>query len=400
MSRPFSFRGFVFFAMCVLLLLAMIGVSQAQTTRKKISWERMQRDLDIMEGILNKLLMPSASDWDLLTNNPRGLYFDGYGVVFQIDTSGPHRVFLDARKIALEKQLIELKARIKGKGAALSQISRLRKLESDWSGFSENLEELKEQLIEFFGTYADAIGQLKRTDQITILTKLGSAGPSYNLIGSHGMADHNPVFMLEATVKKADIIDYRRGRMDYDDFRNSVLFEERMEHDAQTQNLEIMASIMNTALSRKYHKQFGTDGNVHGIHLDGLGVIFFMQGNLHGEFAMAWPEIIDISRKKNNAVVYVPAKERRRNSLQKYRKLIQEYKDALLEVVGDYGHTLRTIKSTEYVVVALNFRHASWGEEVPKRMIMKIKKRDLDRYNRGDISFTQFKRKVVFNEYQ
>ena len=141
------------------------------------------------------------------------------------------------------------------------------------------------------------------------------------------------------------------------------------------------------------------NGNVCGKP-DGLGVLFFMQGNLHGELAMEWPEIIDISRKKNNAVVYVPAKERRRNSRRKYRQLIQEYKDALLEVVGDYGHTLRTIKSTAYVVVAINFRHASWGEDVPKRMIMKIKKRDLDRYNRGDISFSQFKRKVVFNEYQ
>ena len=74
MSRPFSLRGFAFFTVCVVLLLAMVSAPQAQTTRKKIRWERMQRDLDIMEGILNKLLMPSASDWDLLTNNPRGAF--------------------------------------------------------------------------------------------------------------------------------------------------------------------------------------------------------------------------------------------------------------------------------------------------------------------------------------
>ncbi|MCG8604575.1 hypothetical protein MJD09_06180 [bacterium] len=396
MSRQLLIRRSSFLAVTIVLLLCVVTLAQAQSTRK-INWERMHRDLDIMESILNKLLTPSASEWDIWSSNPRGLYFKGYGVVFQVDTDGPHQAVWDAKKQALEKQLIELKARSQQNDKLVTEISRKLEVPNYSTNFSASLEAVKAQLVEFFGTYADAIGQLRRTERITVLAKLRGNNSYSDLIGVSSISGYNPVYMLEASARKSDIIEYRRGRMSEQDFRQSVFFEERMEDDAQTKNLEIMASIMKTALNKKYHKTFGADGNVNGIHLDGLGVLFFMKGNLN-EPSLELPELIDLSR-KNETVVISTGSKRARRSPRKSRQTLREYKDALIQVVGDYGHTLRTVKSTEHVVVAINFRD-SWGpEDVPKRLIMKIRKRDLDRYNRGTIQFAQFRRMVEFKEY-
>ena len=80
---------------------------------------------------------------------------------------------------------------------------------------------------------------------------------------------------------------------------------------------------------------------------------------------------------------------------------IKGFKDELIELIGDYGHTLRTLKPTEYVVVNINFKD-NWRAhflESPQQMILKVRKKDLDRYDRGDLTLAAFRKKVEIQEY-
>ncbi|MFQ5753579.1 MAG: hypothetical protein ACE5HI_16440, partial [bacterium] len=169
--------------------------------------------------------------------------------------------------------------------------------------------------------------------------------------------------------------------------------------DHTRKNLDIMSNIMDTALNQKYHKKIGSKGKTYGIYLDGLGVLFFMQGNLqrNGETT---PISVYLDELREHQEVRVSRKERVQKQKTNFRELLDEYKNVLLEVVGDYGHTLRTLKPTDHVVVAVDFDRV-WGydKSVPNRFIMNVQKKDLDTYNRGNLKLAEFRQKVKFMEY-
>ena len=83
------------------------GSGAAIAQDKKINWNRMQRDLDIMEGILDEIMSSTSYGHTISSGNARGLYFSGYGVVFQIGMNGGTQ-FLDIGRLQYEEALQEL----------------------------------------------------------------------------------------------------------------------------------------------------------------------------------------------------------------------------------------------------------------------------------------------------
>lgn len=403
MIKKFPFQGPARFVVILGLLFMTTPLSLAQTSRN-INWTRMQRDLDIMESVLNKLLKPSSFEWGLWRSKTQGVYFEGYGVVFQVDYGGNQMYVLSTSKLEqslrqAEDKLLELESRPKAEDVVVVKAKdELEEMESKTS-MAERLENLKEQLIEFLGSYADAIGQLDDADRITVLVnqdkdKLFNVFPEpVQRTGQHQTS------MLEASVKKSDIVAFRRGRINENTFRKRVTFRERSEEDGMKKNLDIMAEIMEKALSKKYHKEFGAENMSRGVHLEGLGVLYFMKAVLNQKM-LGSPIHFYVDEYLKGQEVRIIRNEREQKSKKKLRQVLDEFKNALTEVVGDYGHTLRSLKPTEYVVVAVDFNDLwSIGNYEPNRFIMKVQKKDLDEYNRGDLKLAEFRKKVEFLEY-
>ncbi len=110
--------------------------------------QRMQRDIRIMEGVLGNLYHDAP---DPTYSSPRGLYLDGYGVLFFTEGSWPAQEFpgigvvWDAKGV----ERLELKS-----SAPVSD--------------AKSLAEIHDLLAEFLGNYAGTIGQLDPDDRITI----------------------------------------------------------------------------------------------------------------------------------------------------------------------------------------------------------------------------------------
>ncbi len=385
-----------------LIFLGAVTQSLAQAPRT-INWERMQRDLDIMEGVLSKLLLRAPHHWEPLQNNVHGLYFEGYGVVFQVDYGGLQVMALTPPH--LEKSIMEMEKRVQEfvpenseePMVVAPEIPAALELVETFS--PDRVERVKEQVTEFLANYADAIGQLEPSEFITVIVNL-DRGRFFVFPPGHKISaekKNTAVAILEINSKKSAIISYRQGKSNFGEFRQQIAFNERADDENMNKNIDIMANILETALSRKHREGFYVVDKNRGIYLKGLGTLFFMKAELGSDWPTPMAIVIDKQTKKRD-VVQVKA-DGKKKSNRKTAESLNDFKDALLELVGDYGHTLRTLEPTEYVVVAVDFNSWNFGDDQPSRFIIKAQKKDLDNYNRGTMKLAEFKQSVQFLEY-
>ncbi|MCH8019232.1 hypothetical protein IH785_05165 [candidate division KSB1 bacterium] len=386
----------------------------------KINWDRMNRDLEIMQGVLDNLLAPSKPMLAFSNGGARGLYFDGYGVVFQIDLGGAPLMDVVRLRMGnefeLAKELSEqAKARaFEGKPVSVAPISDEGPvivdaitgavLTKEDLTTGKRIELLEERAIEFLRDYADAIGQIKPTDRITILANFEH---NYGVFAVHLRGAENVEKSpsgLNITAKKSDIVDFRKGKIDEKTFRNRVTFHKRLDSKQKNRNIDIMANILNTALNRKHRGEFRMDSKNRGIYLDGLGALFFIRGYLLGERDVITYEYYlgkYLKEQEEMQASRVKTTIQSKSPEERIKESIKGFKDELVELVGDYGHTLRTLKPTEYVVVNINFKD-NWRAhflETPQQVILKVRKQDLDRYDRGELTLAALRKKVEIQEY-
>ena len=419
MKNKFLIR--LLFWQIIFLSIILVPMSSfAQSS--KINWDRMNRDLEIMQGVLDHLLAPSKPMLAFSNGGARGLYFDGYGVVFQIDLGGARLMDVVrlrmGNEFALAKELSEqakASARawegkpisvppVPDEGPVIVDAITGAVLTKEALTTGKRIELLEERAMEFLRDYADAIGQIKPTDRITILANFEH---NYGVFAVHLRSAKNVEKSpsgLNITAKKSDIVDFRKGKIDEKTFRNRVTFHKRLDSKQKNRNIDIMANILNTALNRKHRGEFRMDSKNRGIYLDGLGALFFIRGYLLGERDVITykyylgkylkeQEELQASRVKTTIQSKSPE--------ERIKESIKGFKDELVELVGDYGHTLRTLKPTEYVVVNINFRD-NWRAhflESPQQVILKVRKQDLDRYDRGELTLAALRKKVEIQEY-
>lgn len=112
---------------------------------------RMQRDIRIMEGVLGNLYLDAPDP----TSSARGLYLDGYGVLFLTEGSQPMQAHPSMSAAWDEKGVKFLEFR-----------------SGDPSSDEKSLAESHALLVEFLGNYAGIIGQLNPDDRITVCYQL------------------------------------------------------------------------------------------------------------------------------------------------------------------------------------------------------------------------------------
>ena len=134
--------------MTTLYRAILVAGFMATASLADIDPQRMQRDIRIMEGVLGNLYHDAP---DPTHFSSRGLYLDGYGVLFFIQGSWPGKEHPSISVAWDEKgvKFLELKS-------------------GDPSSYEKSLAESHDLLAEFLGNYAGIIGQLDPDDRITV----------------------------------------------------------------------------------------------------------------------------------------------------------------------------------------------------------------------------------------
>ena len=371
--------------------------NMATASEGGIDRERMQQDLEIMEGILQNLHAQTTTNLAGAHQEPqvRGLYFTNYGVIFLIEERRSGYLELE---VELSKYL----------GKPSKVVDELEEAQvDDVQQMKKNRVALNDRLAEFLGSYADAIRQLEDEDRITILVHhkpLSHVLPSVqealsdarnqlrvvtNKQLNSGFQEQN---YLEVTTKKRDIVAYRREKIDEAEFRKRIAFRDHRPDASTMKKIGVMATILDKALKQTEHNVRRSDGTL-GIYQKGLGAIFFV--NVRRVYRGT---AIHVRRKNDpKAVTY---QVRPGKAVEIGNKPKDRFKKELVEIVGDYGYTLRTLKPEEYIVVEVRFPpRLGRSSSDPRGLVLKVKKGDVDAYSGGDLDLAALRQKVDIQEY-
>jgi hypothetical protein len=254
----------------------------------------------------------------------------------------------------------------------------------------ETIERYKESIILFFRNYVSALGQLQPQDRIAVLIRL----EDWQSLDSENS-------FLSAWISKQDIDRYRRNELNDSDFVKRIHFQlTDTETDIDT-DITILSEIFDRAMNLStYWGRLSSSG----VYLDGFGALFFMElpnGCLTKDaFSFV------ISSDRGNAVAYSINGQKMKAQMDRKKKTeeesLQEVQDTLFEVMASYGHTLR-LKPQEWIVLEVNVG-GKWflfdrDRQSPSHLIFKLKKKDLDDYNRSMISLSDLRNKLVQHTY-
>lgn len=384
----------------LLVTLTLAAPLQAQVAAR-FDTARMQRDLDIMNAILDRLVFQAPSHFiHLGSDATKGIYLPDYGVIFLMPRqAGALHVWGIASGVDRRRaEIIYKKSVEREKEVAAPEKARGRG--SAYTYKTRDPKPIKEPLLEFFAKYADAIGQLDDSEKIAVYTggdeqMFFSTGEGWSLTSAS--SGESAGKDLLAVVRKADIIALRTGKLKVDDFNNRVAFRD-LDPEAISSEIDIMARIIDTALQGRSREPMIRSSESRGIYLDDYGVIFFTNAIFGHELTFqVWENAgkreSAESIQRRIAELQTASTRRRADWAAGYKK----FKQQLGEVIADYGHTLRQINPQDHIVITANLENAP--EEEPGYLVCRVKKQNVDAFNARRISREQLLKQIAFMEY-
>ncbi|MBW1887583.1 MAG: hypothetical protein JRI52_04430 [Deltaproteobacteria bacterium] len=401
------------------ILALFLIVNHAGFAQESIDQKRLGRDLRIMEGVLSKLLNGRESS-RAFNGHTKGVFLPDFGIVFHTSKQGHiYRTFSTSYNLAkkfnaVERRHIELRdkmeeQRLEVEGAVLPVEERSRAveeakekeiavidefLETDPEDVikeeQQRIKKFKDHIALFLKNYTSAIGQLKPDHRIAVLVNL----KDWRLIDTENG-------FLTGWITKSDIDRYRRQEISEGDLLKQIHYELIDKESDIDLDISIFSEILDRAMIE--------DGMLRnpsntGIYLKGLGALLFMDLPQHFfvEEDVFNSTSIYVHSEENNALIYKintdQSKKNQDTNRQKRQEYVQQIRDNIFELIASYGHTLR-IQPQESVIfkVDLGRRFILLGgkDDNVSQLIMKLNKKDLDDFNRGVLTLSALRSKLV-----
>ncbi len=372
------------------ILLSAIGISSLQA--QDINQERMQRDINIMESILQEIF---KKDWKTQdgalrirgfndTGTIQGIHLDDYGVIFTIPFEQSNLMIFQNATNA----------------------------DTDGTNTSSNTEITKDEIInrisDFLMNYGSTIGQLNNDDKITVIyaTKNGNDSSFLQVISSNSkVVNKESLPTISITAEYSDLKAYRNGSINESTLQNRFNISIDNETEPGQRDLKIMANILKTSFEESEVGSFEVNGKVNHIYLDDLGGLFMMEASYNeGLFGIvtalrdkfAGSITIDSLRMESDSDGQ-DSRERLKKLQERRVESYQNFKTLLKETIIDYGRTLNSIPGNENILVSVSLSRT--GNELPERIDMQVQKSVLQEMDRGNMSREQAMEQINVREY-
>ncbi len=377
---------------------ALFIAGAAAQTQRALDTPRMQRDLEIMEMVLDRLLNESSAPaLRLASPSARGVYLPEFGVLFQVPQTLSAFSYYEFHTQSDENERPRNPARATAFGRGLSSSLPAKISREDFAG----------ELMDFFSRYADAIGQLRGEDRIAVYR---GGGPElsvfFNISGSGSnvmQASHQEQL---AWVRKSDLDALQAGKLNEENFKSRVSSTppppEKMAENQKSKNeFNVLAGIFDVALG-------APRGTANGIYIDDYGAVFFTRADFHSSFPrQAWrwnPPSSQVATGEGQEGAsaqaledYLRAVERASREREKnWQGEYEKFKEKVMETIADYGHTLGSLRSNERLVVITDLPGAP--EKKPRQLVCAVAQQQMQHYHDRKISREQLRKAMVFYE--
>ncbi|NGP77721.1 hypothetical protein G3570_13825 [Balneolaceae bacterium YR4-1] len=390
----------------IMLLAAALLLVPTLKAQNSIDMNRMQRDIKIMESILQEFFKTQWEDQNTRVHiassgsffsrgkDIRGTYLPDYGVIFTIPGDSPGFIAYSSKE----------------NGGSYSYSFRYSDNESTDSQVNE--ENVTKRIKEFLRDYGSTLGQLSGDDRIMIIYNSPSRVSDFAFsVGSQDKTNKPNLPTISVVTTKSDLQAYRSGSIDEAELNNRITTSTAQENEKGRLDLKVMGNIFETALKEQEDKAFRIRGSVNHIYLDNFGALFFFDVRYtspSGSFIIRMPEIagMDFNDDDQRAQIEVESvlQERLKESSKKQKeteeevtKRFDEFMANLKEYLVDYGQTLSSVRSGQYVLLSATV--SSPVEEIPERVDLQIEKSVLESADRGNISREEAMNRIVVREY-
>ena len=397
-------RSSIILKAIILFAVLIMFVSAGHMRQQAIDYDKMDKDLRIMENVLSTFLTEDTNTLTMPAVKPRGAYIDGFGVVFIIP-SIPQFVEVRSREDRGVSRVI-ISDDIKVDRGHVIQVAprgvTTEEAEADTA-------KVQEQIIEFLGSYAGLIKQIKPDDWVTVIVNPSSSEYSVNIISNretqriyaYGGGSYDTDLTdfpgsVIMSVKKADITRYRTEEIDYETFKNAVVISEIDDEQsgvdpAMQDDIKIMRGILESVVEDFFNTSLNSEA-IQGISLEDFGVLFTI--NVDNYFTTSRSIVIrekeiedilkdvkieiDLDRLKDgiNRVVeqieperYVIEAEKLKEELNKIRQYQQE---VIQEKIEEHAEEIEKLKAE------MEQERKKLQEELNK-MVSQIKKEEIEK---------------------
>jgi len=438
----------------VFINLMLIGFALGQNPKERD--EMIKREIDIYNNILNKLIIKDSPFYFTFDDRVKGVYLDGFGMLFDMESYGLSNISESVSKTLKNLEKIEIinneqDSVIKVRTGRNDRKDAGRHVVDKQASISEQVAETKKLMTQFFVDYASAVKSLNPDERIVV--NIRSRGQDSDFIYSD-KKEKAPT-QLRAAILVSDLNKFRQGKLTEAQLIQRLQFTDS--YDVKSDHeIEIMENILNTALGKSNSKSaLALTGGTRGIYLDNYGVLFFSPASIFDKGMRViiknisnWEQRTREYEAKSKA--FEKLTQQYEQKLQEYENKLKEYErvqgspdsklpvppalpappvapeapelnidvdvdwkgeqylkqekaeidsivnalsDQIVELLGQYGHTMRKVKDNEWIMVAVDFNYRIWDSDAD-RLYIKVKKSDLLKYNRDEINFDTLKKSV------
>lgn len=389
-------------------LIAVLLLCTFAATAQDIDANRMNRDINIMENILQEIFKTQFSKRgdNVRIHSDRafafghgqdikGTYLPGYGVIFNVPANkSSFFVFQqqEANRFSYNFEYGE---------------------EEDKKVTEESI---TNRIVEFLQDYGSTLGQLSDDDRVMVI--YNSEAPDHRVAffssSDEDSVERKTIPTISVVATKATLQAYRSGDINAEEFRNRLDIS-TSEDGSKQMDLKVMARVLETAFEDTDQKSFRVVGSVDYLKLDNFGALFsfdaryaehgwgdfhrsieIIQGKL-AETRIELREKLEAEEEKEFSEKHKKMEQRQQeqkeNALNAYKKFTNDLK----EYIADYGRTLNSLDSDQRILVSVTLNNRY--DEVPERIELQIPMSVLESVDRGRTSREEAINQISIREY-
>mgnify|MGYP003634077340 CR=1 FL=1 len=375
----------------LILGLLLVMFASPLATAQQFDTNRMNRDLNIMENILSEMFKTQTGNSEynrtisMISRSVRGTYMPGFGVIFMVNNN--------TNRFPITVQ-----------SSSDNNVSFYYTSDEDDSN-TNTVDEasVTARMKEFLKNYASTIGQLKPAENVVVI--YGKAARNEFTVlrsfqsGKVTTEKQKALPVISVSASTTDLQDYRSGKL------SESAFEKRLNiakaEGKEYLDLKVMSNIFETALKDRDADAFRLSGSVDYLMLENFGVLFSFDVRISSStsyslarslrfaeeivFEQGAPKSDDKDAKTKEEIVA--------QTKEAYNQLKKDLKEYLV----DYGRTINSIKSNQYILTTVTIDGRNEG--VPNRIDVQLKKAVLEDLDKGTITRAQALNKVIVTEY-
>ncbi len=367
------------------------GVSFSQPITGKLNMAMMDKDLNIMESILDKLL--AKNDYQrihLAHNSTRGVFIPSYGIIFTVPVQTSVFQILMSEIYALDEGPVSLINTDRQRNSAAPMPRK----------------DAEAKISYFFGKYADAIRQLRASDKITVIyTNQFSAG---NDAYWSSQVQRDPGFTVTASFK--NIQQFNSGEINRQKFDERLSVRPAIRLRDKQPEMAIFINAMHTILRSNEAESFALRGVLSQIHLDEFGMIVsfeanFLSSNSFEYFFRVNPNASEFTgtgmargKKRVSGVnIWSQFSHIDTVSTDQLQRAFAAFEEKLLHIITRYAPTLDLSQPELWLVLAAKINPLN--SKIPTRAVYKVQNKAIRAFMDRKTSRDDFLKRIETYKY-